>query len=396
MSTAALTDVAVDKTKYINAANQAYQALKLVFLNEDSDFWYRGHAFDTVVDYFQTVNRQDANGFAATAINGYQPITDAWYDDFSWWGIAFLKAATAPVFSAENQDSFRRYALKAWLGMGPSPFGWALCDDKQLRNEYAPLFDGGVWNHILDQADNPGSTPFAGHQNTVTNLGYLVLASRLFLDKGPNNGVFQAAMETEYSFLEKWFRFENTKYSLLDHWDLAPPKTVVRERVGKFKPTKEDPAGKDDPQYNPNCYWAGDQGLLLGALVDRMTVIGPERKDEYDKLLNRAFALLYGSREKFTQNNILQPWSPNPPVPPIKDDTNDYWTGRAVYMRYLLWAFQHNARLKAFLGGPTFQQLITINADAVVNNPNRPQSEKPIVNLTNNLAILVAAVAMLP
>jgi hypothetical protein len=392
MSTAAQPNVVADKTKYINAANQTYQFLKATF--PGSDFWYCGHAFDTVVDYFLTVNGSDANVFAATAIQEYKPFNNAWYDDFSWWGIAFLKAATAPVFSSANRDSFRRHAFEAWLGMGPSPFGWALCNDEALRKKYAPRFGGGVWNHILDEADNPGIKPFAGHQNTVTNLGYLVLASRLFLDKGPNHDVFQAAMETEYGFMEEWLKLPDAKYCLLHHFGnpLQTPKMVVRERVGIFQ------SGEEDPQYNPNCFWAGDQGLLLGALVDRMTVIGPERKDEYDKLLGWAISLLHGSREYFAPNHILQPWHPNPPTQPqpIKQDTNDYWTGRAVYMRYLLWAFQHNARLKTFLRGQGFQNLLSINADEVVKDPNRPQSGIPIVDLTNNLAILVAAIAMLP
>lgn len=387
---------AADKQKYIDAAKKVYQALKLVF--SGGDFWICGHAFDTVVDYFQNVpgatDKDEANIFAKVAIAGYKPISDAWYDDFSWWGIACLKAATAktsaapaPVFSAENQIVFRKIALQAWLGMAPAPLGWILCEDKAIRDKYEPLFDGGVWNHILTAQYHPGgSDGFGGRQNTVTNLGYLVLATRLLLERGPSSNVFKAAMEFEYEFLQQWRGFKEEKYKLERAVGIVnPPPYVARERIGRFK------NGDSDPYYNPNWVWTGDQGLLLGALVDRMRSLG-QGGPGYADLLLRARKLLEGSQDYVVKDKILRPWAPTDPVEGYK---KDYWNGPAVYMRYLLWAFQHNADLKSDLQKEPLQAFLSHNADEVVNHPDRPQSKEALVNLTNNLAILVAAIAML-
>lgn len=384
-------NVAVDKQKYINAAKTTYQALKNVFAG--GDFWICGHSFDTVIDYFQNVDAGDADDFARDeAINGYKPINDAWYDDFSWWGIACLKAATATVFSPENQNQFRKIALQAWSGMGLAAFGWVLCDQKTYM-DFAPLFEGGIWNHIIDNPCNPGKPappkpkpdPYCGRQNTVTNLGYLVLATRLFLEKGPNNSIFKAAIDLEYGFLEAWRGFSDPEYRLEKFLIPPNPQYVVRERVGRFK--KE---GVVDPAYNPLWVWAGDQGLMLGALADRMRYV--TTAPEYNKLLERARKLLQGSQEYLVKDKILRPWAPTDPDSGYQ---KDYWNGPAVYMRYLLWAFQHNSYLKEELQKDSLQTFLRDNADEVVKDPKRKQSGVAIVDLTNNLAMLVAAIAML-
>lgn len=54
------------------AAFQAYTDLKPAFETENQVFFWRlGHSFDTIVDYFVTTDRSDANSFAAIALGRY-------------------------------------------------------------------------------------------------------------------------------------------------------------------------------------------------------------------------------------------------------------------------------------------------------------------------------------
>jgi hypothetical protein len=93
------------------------------------------------------------------------------------------------------------------------------------------------------------------------------------------------------------------------------------------------------------------------------------------------------------RRGILRPWRPDS-VPGGDDD--DYWTGIGVYMRCLLYAYQTNTELKNDLQQRDARDFIRANAEYVAKHPDRSTSEDEIVNLTNNLATLVAAVGMLP
>lgn len=372
------------------AAHQAYTALKPAFDAEATVFFWRlGHSFDTIVDYFLSTDGSDANNFAAIAIKKYNDGGGAWYDDFGWWGISGLKASTARVFGG-NDVVFRSMALACWDKMATNaPYGWQRADQKKFA-DFAPLFDGGVWNHIVDDGCHPGGADqLCGRQNTVTNASYLVLAERLSLDKNvPPNPAYGAAARQEHQFLNNWFYLAQKPADLALMNNYAAGRAVVRERVGTFR------SGVTDPGYRKDLAWAGDQGLILGGLVDRMRIV-TRGSPEYPVLLGTARKLLAGTREYLTaqkaEPGILQPWWPGGAP---GDDDDDYWTGPAVYMRYLLDAFR-NDDLKTDLLAPTYQAFIRANAEYVVNNPGRPQSGDTVVNLTNNLAILVAAIVML-
>jgi hypothetical protein len=61
-------------------------------------------------------------------------------------------------------------------------------------------------------------------------------------------------------------------------------------------------------------------------------------------------------------------------------------------MRYLLYAYSHNGDLKAYLRSPQsgYVDFVRANANYVLANPS-----EGMVGLTNDLATLVAAIAML-
>ena len=247
-----------------------------------------------------------------------------------------------------------------------------------------------MWNHTLDATYNPDNSGgpgngLGGRQNTVTNGLHLVLAERLALA----GNLHQIIAGAEFEFLTRWFEDPDEDLRLMN--DYQPGRSVVRERVSYFL------GGKRDPYYYKDLAWAGDQGLIVGGLADRMSLLGKASPD-YEKVRAVAIRLMEGTKDYLARNTaqqgILQPWAPCPPSSAPGDDPDDYWTGPAVRMRYLLSAFE-NDDLKSYLL-QHYHEFIYANAAYVVENSNRQQSSDPVVNLTNDLAILVAAVAMLP
>lgn len=383
--------MAISIDEFKETAKSTYAALKPAFKSEPQVyFWRLGHSFDTIVDYFVTTDDTDAKAFATIAIDRYNGGGGAWYDDFGWWGISGLKASAAAIFGDKNDQDFRSIAIACWKKMADNaPYGWKRADQKTFAN-YAPLFDGGVWNHVVDEGCHPGgNNPLCGRQNTVTNGLYLVLAERLSLDKNvPHHPDYRLAANHEYQFLNDWFELRSKPADQALMNNFVRDRAVVRERVSIFQ------SGIMDPDYRKDLAWAGDQGLILGGLVDRMRFV-QRSSPEYKTLLATARKLMAGTMDYLARNSneqgILQPWWPG--GAPGGDD-DDYWTGPAVYMRYLLNAFQ-NDDLKVDLLKPAYHAFIRANAEYVVNNLDRPQSTDKVVNLTNNLAILVAAIAML-
>ena len=389
------------------AAKHTYGLLKPVFAAEESKYYWRlGHSFDTVIDYFATVapDTREADNFAELANKKYKAGGGYWYDDFAWWAIASLKAARRGDLFPRNSILFAQVPLDLWQEIDSNaPYGWAKADQAKFA-AYEPLFDGGVWNAILMEATpsrdccypGPECDQLCGRQNTVTNGLYLVLASRLYLDKILTKPAYLEAANREYAFLHKWFAFDldhDPDRALMYFYDDDREKAVVRERVSCFLSGMEDRPGEG---YRSDLAWTGDQGLILGGLVDRMRIV-PSGSAEYKALLGIARQILAGTMDYLVdtepdKRGILLPWRTGD-APGGDDD--DYWTGIGVFMRYLLYAYQNNTDLKSDLRQEDAQVFVLANAEYVVHNPDRPQSTDPVVNLTNNLATLVAAVGML-
>jgi hypothetical protein len=392
-------------------ATTAYAALKEAFPGEDPAYWWRqGHAFDTAIDYLARIDSSDADSFAQLALKyGASPPKDAWYDDYPWWGIAFLKGQLSKgkmgtdLFSQDAIAQFARAGFICWTQVNDNaPYGWDRRADPTKFAAYWPLFEGGVWNHVVDDDCNPGPEspgPLCGRQNTVTNALYLVYATRLYMND-PTSAPFHEAMTREYAFLSNWFAYKDPwqrpDLALMNVYSADKGKAVVRERVGTFRPLPPgNKPGAQDEKYRTDLAWAGDQGLVLGALVDRMRMV-PGGSPEYRQVLATARQLLAGTMDYLVDREtdprgILRAWWPDP-APGGDDD--DYLTGPGIFFRSLLYAYRANTELKNDLLQPAAQDFIRANAENVAN-PDRPQSEDPIVNHANDLATLVAAYGML-
>lgn len=88
-------------------------------------FWHAGNTLDTFMDYYGrkrpdgyqglAISRtQDAIGVFKDAV-GVDPLnpdkvpTGAWWDDYGWWGLAFLKAA-----EVTNSERYQQCARHCW------------------------------------------------------------------------------------------------------------------------------------------------------------------------------------------------------------------------------------------------------------------------------------------
>lgn len=400
-----------------SAAAKAFQCLKCTF-QQSGSYWQTGHAFDTIIDYFVT-NPDPANNpsdVAKIALENYcrnKKEKACWYDDYGWWGIAALKASR--YFDTEATKDlcveFKKITQECWDTMhNNAPNVWEKAD----KSKYAymkPRFPGGVWNFYPTDSDGPpapsacgNNVPCAplkasdpkctGHntlcviQNTVTNGLYLVLAARL-AQANPTDAVYPDAANCEYGFLHQWFSLDDSnlesllaKAALPGNLDVA----LVRERVSTFGVADNEGQYSRICGYNPEQAWAGDQGLILGGLVDLIKMPGNTANTEELFELAKQIADGVLAAAKLCHQNLLTAWITG------KDfDPGDYNTGIGVYMRYLLYAYTNNNNLKAYLQKADYPDFVRANAEHVIAHPS---SYLDMVGLTNDLAILLAAIAM--
>lgn len=398
--------IANTSNDYKKLAHEVFQTLRVKF-EEYTIFWRLGHSLDTMIDYL-AINPADAIGFTEIALKKYldrqslvwndkdEAKEPWWYDDYAWWAIAGLKASQHPEIFGTYAYCFRGISNICWQAIyRNAPNVWKNADHDRF-GEYKPRFEGGVWNYFFSNKPIfeirytpcwPGwnNNPFVCMQNTVTNGLYWVLASRLYHITGDSS--YKKAADTEYEFLNNWFNVTEPDKSLLYYYNTNDrSKFLVRERVSTYSDTNSPVYG-----YDEQMAWLGDQGLILGGLVDMMRCMGndsPKNNEEYKKLLKMAKAITDGVKEKMCKDGLLLPWISKNNSPP-GNDKDDYMTGIGVYMRYLLYAYQNNDDLKNYLKDTCYPDLVRKNADEVKGNLGTD-----LIELTNNLAILVTAISM--
>jgi hypothetical protein len=358
------------------------------------NFWRIANAFTTLIDFFEIA--QKPNLFVGkTTFDRFQDLNSPgwWYDDYSWWIVAFLRADQYSNRVGVYNPTWRELAQKCWDEVAPATQVWASADPTKF-DRAKPRFPDGCWNHKfalpdcdpLNRPPNKSPWPACGIQNTVTNTQYLVCAARLSQD---------ANATAEYEWLRSWF----TDASLLDDQKLLATYQgvgqLVRERVSTFAqaPDKKYPAA---PNYDKDRHWTGDQGILLGALLE-MVRLDPGGEGVYYPM---AKAILDAVRTKLVKGQILQPWTPNDTIG--SDYLTDYATGVGVFMRYVLYVYNSGDQvLKPYIASAEYRQFIQANADAVCASvgkcpplPDGSQMDQ-MECLLNQLAVLNAAIVIL-
>ncbi|WP_315830951.1 hypothetical protein [Bradyrhizobium prioriisuperbiae] len=397
-----MLDKPASDVDYQAAAISNFTALVNLYSTNDEQlspvsFWKLGNTFDTMIDFLDVINPNNANGIVdmvVTQLNaslkhikgGYD---GAWFDDFGWWSVATERALNKPFFSASARKQLQNVLHECWPRFtNNAPFVWQRHDPTTFQN-YGPVVDGGVWNaywtgtpdkYLGPKNGDPSNGSLVGIQNTVTNTLYLMAAQRL----GRTDPVARMAAEAELSFLSTWLNETSTPL----WWTLSANAGLVRERVGHF--ANVTPA----LGFQEKWAWTGDQGLMLGSLSDAMQNAAPNQRPA---LLARAQQIVAGVRQNLVDSNgvVISYTPPNysvtPPIIVPDGDTSDYQVGSGVFWRNYLYVWKTNSALRSFLAGTAYQDMLRVSANAAMLSPDNPSLE----TLANQTAVLIAATALL-
>ena len=385
--------------------------------------WQVGNVFDTLTDFvFYFPDAEPTPGAVVQAAYerwGKIQGSMCWYDDYGWWGIASAKAFDdkyANIFGP-YRDEFQQIATDCWKTMhtgkpnkpysykgGPnvwenrdppdyftSPAGWAV-----------PRFPGGVWQYDMfenERKDPPDCSPPSSNpsnpktcllgpfQNTVMNGLYLVLALRL-AQQGLVDGTVEAAKD-EMSFLNGWFNLQGDE-SLLQRFKHPDKSTLVRERVATYASQDGNKTYPPVEGYEAGGQWCGDQGLILGGMVDYLTIVPTDPLAE-----NRAVSITRGVIFHMVDDLGVMPFSAG-----FNDqgDPDDYSCGSGVFWRYLLHAFSQNADLRTdvlnFVTGAPDTNAVYKSAEKAFTQ-RRPLNNNTLFMEFNIVACLLAAIQIL-
>jgi hypothetical protein len=361
---------------------------------EVTDFWKTGNASCTLLDYFRLGGNVTTRAFISDLYQWFVKegrTKNLWFDDYLWWAIAAIRGGSGMGrYLTSPWDGFLK---QCWQDAQGSLTVWqdAVKKDPEFE-KYEPRFDHGVWNASwgpqgpwVDDRWNVGERNVLwGIQNAVVNLLYLNVAGEAaFFD-----GNFENPAKNEWQFLADWFNPQLTCDSLL--YQFAGPSNeqclLVRERVSSFHEYMNENAR--DPYFNPTFYWTGDQGLFLGGVITLMNM--PASPLPREKCLQYALALINGVRNALVEQSRLLDWKGSP-LP--QNDTADYISGSGVFLRYALLAWGV-PELRQQLKKNGFHQLISTWAAAVPDPPSGTITNDDLNPLTNQLATLLAAVAI--
>lgn len=408
--------------KYMSLAATTFSDLFQIF-KLATNGWQVGNVFDTLTDY--VVRFPDAEpsrgAVVEAALERWGQIQGSmcWYDDYGWWGIASAKAFDdkyADIFGL-HRNEFQGIATDCWNVMHTGkpnkpysykggPMVWGNRDDGSQPGYFTapgtwavPRFSGGVWQYDMfkDERTNPldcapqSSNPsdpngclLGPFQNTVMNGLYFVLALRLRLqDKG--TGTDEAA-KTELAYLNDWFSLEADE-SLL--WRFDDGTRLVRERVATYDYCDEKMSYPGVQGYHPKGAWCGDQGLILGGLLDHVLV----ESDPTAQTL--AINIACGVLSNMVDDLGVSPYSSD-----FDDqgDPDDYSCGSGVFWRYLLRGFGQNAELRtkvlSLVSSDPENNAIYKSAEHVLSPRVPPNHNKLFVGF-NILATLTAAIEIL-
>ncbi|MBV9932296.1 MAG: hypothetical protein JO013_15325 [Alphaproteobacteria bacterium] len=416
------------------------------------NFWQAGCVFDTILDYFLTLEeagrftpadaalRQQLVGQAITGYrNGIIGVNANWYDDWCWWGIAAAKAFDPDYEDGfgTDADAFRAMALDLWGLVDQGDFGpvaqsvpdWAwkksafLYDDTKrvakftretltrraelhvgTRNAWSlitdgphgiptdrtlsdrsyftspvptvwaePRFPGGCWQYDLstwpfpvgdgpDWKDpNPRSCTLGVFQVTLMQGLYLSLccalltAARRKAAEKLSGGAWDALLAEEayrqsadevVGFLAAWLGLPGADSLGCSQVDQKPIEgMLVHERPRTYARLRGTDLYPEIESYQADSFWAGDQGLIMGALMQYRLVVGDGGRDAGEggaapiwttcpEALLKGVCHAMGGTSPAGDYRPVKPFMPD--APPFSGDPGDYEAGSGVFWRYVM------------------------------------------------------------
>jgi hypothetical protein len=236
------------------------------------------------------------------------------------------------------------------------------------ENWAVPRFAGGCWQYdfsfeAFPKGDGqswfwpdprPAKQALGVYQLTLMQGLYLsfccslAAAARRKADEGksgegwdrlqPVQAYLQPAEEV-VGFLASWM--DGTGTDSLASNDAAG--TLLHERVATYA-KKPDGTYGTVTSYVPDFFWSGDQGLIMGALMQYAALIGPDTPDQPAAPVYRLYPakILSGVFQRIpTSDQTDPPELPGavgpylPPTQPIGGDKDDYGSGSGIFWRYV-------------------------------------------------------------
>ena len=483
MNTATLLIDSTGPVDYQKAAETEYEILLNTWIYQgDSAYkkmlmWYQGNALDTLIDYVAITQDPKGSDLGKHIVKLWpdREHQGAWWDDFGWWGIALLNAAQNHSILGQKESEFlpnaaicledhMDQATQVWTIASTDP-NCTTCLNNPPANWYRfePRFAGGVWNTAfagLNTGKQSGCKPsdttiplgtpedycslLTPLQNTVTNGLYLVLNTRYYPQVQDPKKKEERKDRTLaiYGWFKNWMDVEDKAVSLcpVSEGKPAPQNKIkpsllnsetglLRERTGTYgQDTTQSPVCFTGVKwYEQGLSWTGDQGIVLGGLVD---ILNSDLTEDNQWLLEKAKGILDGVKDHLTKGmsgstrdnlapEVLRPWTkfdgwgpydaedpdqstftspggfgfgdpdypqqgdpeydevcacdsikkepPCPQEPPkiAIDPSTNYIAGPGIFMRYLVYAYQNNKELRDHIQSKEYLAFLKANADAV-------------------------------
>lgn len=282
-----------------------FAALKTVWdqWGSSRNFWHTACTLDACLDFVVAARTawgaadpqvqtsitsvyQMVNGAKSTFLTNYladkkSDFKDGnWWDDYGWWGIAFLKVygnfsifggAAAGRADDDCYDSNSPLSQSCCLQLAHD--SWTVMHDHAWdTGQYGQTLPvpGGCWNHTPP----PGSE---GVQNTVTNNLYLRLSINLYTyTKGmagweDRNTAYLNAACDQFKWFGDWFlkgpSAGNGNVGIFDQiYDSGAPGEEYRYWILE-RPVDHSEYNKQGAPAYAKQQWTGDQGVFLGGLI---------------------------------------------------------------------------------------------------------------------------------
>jgi len=236
------------------------------------DFWKRGNTFDAClifvdalqerwpsdpkVKYIQAkVNKMLEDNLSF--FNRYDP-GSLWADDFGWWGLMALNARKHLLRMGEEELAGKYLALST-----------ELCWEYKKNTAYDQSTTAIPVPHGCRNGDANGNSK--GVKNTVTNVLLFLLSSRIYRltlsENIPDNDKYLDMAYRQWIWFESWFDLGEYEYLK----KISCSAALVQERPMAFF-DGSDYQEKVHPPWAEGWVWTGDQGMLLAALTDMLSV----------------------------------------------------------------------------------------------------------------------------
>ncbi len=314
-----------------------------------NDFWKRGNTFDACLTFMDAViSRWPDNPEVKEMqqkvkemleenlvfFNKFDP-GDLWADDFGWWGLMALNARKHLLKMGETELAEKYFELST-----------DLCWEYKKKTAYDHTPDALPVPHGCRNGDANGISK--GVKNTVTNVLLFLLSSRIYrttlAENMSDNEKYLDMSYRQWLWFEKWFDLKEYQYLK----KVSASGVLVQERPMAFF---EGSAYQEKihPPWAEPWVWAGDQGMLIGALTDMLAV-----KDELavwlkTKKLDTTFNVKSFEKKLRSLINQIGAGIKNALISNVDNiiheapclssfgpvHGNDYLAGRGILMRYI-------------------------------------------------------------